>query len=152
MEGKDIDRILSRDIMAKRLYRGVYPVDGLPLEKTIRTPACFIVNTDKASGPGEHWQAVYIGADRKGEFFDSYGLPPTDPLMLRFLKRHCLYYAHNDRLLQTLTSSYCGYYCIYFVMMKAQGQTLSQLLRPFDAVRPWYNDQFICRWFARTCP
>ena len=147
MEGRDIHQILSRDIMTQKMYRGVFPVDALPLDAPLHTPVCFVINTDKASGPGEHWQAVYIGADHKGQFFDSYGLAPTDPLLLRFLNRHCLYHVHNDRLLQSLTSSYCGYYCVYFVMMKARGQSLSQLLQPFDAVQTWYNDRFICQWF-----
>ena len=148
MDGKDIDRILSQDIMSEKMYQGVFPVDALPLDPPLlHTPACFVINTDKASGPGEHWQAVYIGADHTGQFFDSYGLPPMDPLLLRFLKRHCMYYVYNERMLQSLTSPYCGYYCVYFVMMKARGQSLSQMLRPFDAVQPWYNDRFICQWF-----
>ena len=39
-------------------------------------PAAFVCNTDDGDEPGEHWIALYLDADGRGDYFCSYGLPP----------------------------------------------------------------------------
>ena len=48
-----------------------------------------VLNKDPADEPGEHWVAVYINEDRKGEYFDSYGMTPP-PCFERFIQRQCV--------------------------------------------------------------
>lgn len=147
MQGYDIDRILRRDVFAKKYFRGVYPVDKLPIHENFERPACFVINTDPASRPGEHWVSLYLDEAGKGEFFDSFGLEVLHPLIARFLRRHCWYYTHNKRMLQSLTATTCGQYCVYFVKMRCRGHSLWRLLRPFHPTQPWRNDRFIMAWF-----
>ena len=58
------------------MFQGVYPSDKPP---TIVSsyPALFIANVDTSDKPGSHWIAFYVTKDQKGEFFDSYELPPS---------------------------------------------------------------------------
>ena len=68
--------ILAREDPLLRIsFRGVFPADKLPsVPKGRRFTDAYIVNTDPAGEPGEHWLAIWT---RLGvcEVFDSYGLP-----------------------------------------------------------------------------
>ena len=52
-------------------FDGVFSADSLP-EK----PRLLVVNTDPANQPGRHWVCMSV-KDGYGEYFDSFGLPPT---------------------------------------------------------------------------
>ncbi len=45
--------------------------------KTEAFPAAFVCNTNDGDEPGEHWIALYLVANIRGEYFCSYGLPPA---------------------------------------------------------------------------
>ncbi|KAK7486122.1 hypothetical protein BaRGS_00022588 [Batillaria attramentaria] len=127
--------------MPTKCFRVCTPETNYPFDSHLQKPAAFVVNTDRASGPGDHWVAIYIDELGRGEYFDSYGLPPTQPELVRFLNRHCWYHRHNPQILQRVTSRVCGMYAVYYIMQKARGQTLWRLLAPFDPRYPWRNDK-----------
>ena len=147
MRGYVIDKLLRQDTFAKKYFCGVYPADKLPLDRHFQRPACFVVNTGHSSGPGEHWVGVYFDETGKGVYFDSFGLPPCNPYIVQFLNRHCRYHVHNNRMIQSVTATTCGHYCVYFVKMCCRGQGLMQLLKPFHSTELWRNDRFITNWF-----
>ena len=39
-------------------------------------PAAIVCNTHDSDRPGEHWVAMYVDTERRGDYFDSYGLQP----------------------------------------------------------------------------
>jgi hypothetical protein len=53
-----IEYILSHDSVTKKSFLGVFARDELPIIKNF--PACFVVNTDVRSRPGQHWLAFYF--------------------------------------------------------------------------------------------
>lgn len=57
----DLDRVGKHLFGAE--WRGVFASDD-----ALPSNGCYIVNTDKKSGPGEHWMAVH-----NGFFYDSFG-------------------------------------------------------------------------------
>ena len=65
-----------------------------------------VLNTDPADEPGEHWVAVYIHEDGKGEYFDSYGMAPP-PCFERFMQRQCVQWMWNKVQLQDLWTFLC---------------------------------------------
>ena len=98
-------------------YLGVFSADNMPLDhlsnqsKTVY----FIVNSDPSYSPGTHWLACVKAPGSILEFFDSYGNPPSFyhfsfPSNLRIL--------HNQDPLQSVYSSVCGQYCIYFLYFR----------------------------------
>ena len=67
--------ILNWPLM-KSLHGQVCAKDKLPVGKKPLQVRAFIVNTDLAIDPGQHWVALYFKGN-KAIYFDSYGLPPS---------------------------------------------------------------------------
>jgi len=106
MNSDDIERFLSRRLSD---FDGVFSIDTLP-----DRPRLLVCNTDPSDKPGRHWVAIYVDDDcNRGEFFDSFGRRPDD-VFERYLNRHCSSWIFNDRQLQSVTSKFCGHYCIYY--------------------------------------
>ena len=55
-------------------FKGVFPCDQLPYDANL--PINIIANTDPANLPGEHWICISIKKNGRGQYFDSFGLPP----------------------------------------------------------------------------
>ena len=71
--------LASDDDELRPYFRGVFVADQLPPVSNTRVNA-YIVNTDPAGQPGQHWLAIWTH-DRTCEVFDSYGLPyPSLPI------------------------------------------------------------------------
>ena len=70
-----LNSLARKDPYLQKCFRGVFPADKLPpVQKGRPYTDAYIVSTDAASEPGEHWLAIWT---RRGEceVFDSYGLP-----------------------------------------------------------------------------
>ena len=141
MNSREVASVLLKDIYTRRVFRGVYARDQLPLYVNTSQASAFIVNTDSTLGPGEHWVAVWFDGRGRAEYFDSFGLLPLYHDIESFIVRHSRSYVYNQRLLQDLTSSMCGYYVLYFVLMKSRGSNMSRMLSPFHPHRPRVNDR-----------
>ncbi|KAI0228338.1 hypothetical protein LSAT2_021182 [Lamellibrachia satsuma] len=59
-------------------------------------PVAFVCNTDGGNEPGEHWIALYLAADVRGDYFCSYGLPPRHAAFRIFINEHCSESAMRD--------------------------------------------------------
>jgi len=127
------------------LYLGVFSADNIPLDhlsnqaKTVY----FVLNSDPSSSPGTHWLACVKAPGSLLEFFDSYGNPPSYyhlsfPANLKILS--------NRDSLQSIYSSVCGQYCIYFlyfrIVRKISLQKISSHLRTSFKTRK-LRDQYI---------
>lgn len=141
MNSKEITNALLKDPHARRVFRGVFPRDKLPRSVNVTQPGAYVINTDNSSGPGKHWVCVWFTGLGDAEYFDSFGLPPTEPTIKNFLFRQCSRYKFNQRLLQSLTSSACGFYVLYYVMMKSRGVGLTRIQRVFYVNNLWGNDR-----------
>ena len=77
-DGKLTDTVLRSlaldDPQLRRVFHGVYPADQLPRFPCRTLRAAYIVNTDPADEPGQHWLGLRT-EQNKCENFDSYGLP-----------------------------------------------------------------------------
>ena len=96
-------------------FEGVFAWNELP-SKTFnkKKSYSFIINTDSSNLGGQHWLAVLVRPNKQGYVFDSYGIPP--PLRVQtWLNSRGIRWSANNRQLQTIQSTLCGYYCIYFL-------------------------------------
>lgn len=119
---------------------GVYAADLIP--KTFTRPAAFIVNTDDYGQPGTHWIAVFIPHKGRIEFFDSYGLPPYIENHILFLRKRS--WTHNDREIQSLTSTVCGHYCLLYLAARMNGISMQTFKKSFTKDLD-FNDQLAQR-------
>lgn len=72
--------------------------------------------------------------EHKGEFFDSYGNNPGyyDISFTNYLKKHAYEWDFNKRKLQSVWSDVCGQYCIFYLHHRAQGQSMSKIVKVFE--------------------
>ncbi len=144
METQELDDILKRFVGSRCNVLGVFAKNKLPKKTEMtRFPACLIANTDNANKPGEHWVAFWFDTKESTEFFDSYGFHPS---YFGFTLT-CTNY--NTLTFQSLDSSVCGQYCLYYLYMKSQAKTLSQIQTLFDPSNPLWNDNEVRKFSSK---
>lgn len=121
-------------------YLGTISKDGI---KTLlpdikpQSRIAFIINTDKESGPGEHWEAFYIDARPEGshsiEFFDSYGRDPANSVMndidlvVKMLKPQTHLKLKINRVLhQYDDTSTCGFHAMKFLIDRFRNKSFRE--------------------------
>jgi hypothetical protein len=145
MNTAEIECILRRTLEPLDvLFAGVFAADTIPNVRVF--PACFVVNTDVASKPGEHWVACYAKSRGEVEFFDSYGMPvgayPHIRLPNKVTKR-------NTVSLQAISSNACGHFCIYYICSRAQGTPLSSIITHLSSLNSAQRDKLVRRFVFR---
>jgi len=130
MNTRDIDRLMN----GTPYYRGTFSCDTLPppMSTGDGQPRLMIVNTDPSYEAGEHWIAIYVDSTgHRGEFFDSFGRRPP-PVFEAYMNVNCWnYWSFNERQLQSITSSMCGYYCVYYCMLRSAGIDMFKIVKSF---------------------
>lgn len=125
---------IKRALINSRSFIGTFPSDRLP-KLALKKKKCLslIVNTDPANEPGEHWTAIYL-CKRKVEYFDSYGLPPLDERVQRFLDYHSMDrgWAFCATQTQYIQSQMCGLFCIQFIKSRDSGKSYKKFAQKFS--------------------
>lgn len=147
MNTAEIECILRRAIEPLHVtFAGVFAADAI--DNVVDFPTCFVVNTDPASKPGEHWVACYAKSLSEVEFFDSYGMPVSAYPNIRMpysITRH------NKISLQGYNSNACGHFCIYYLVKRAQGTTLRRIGTHLSAINAVQRETLVRRFvFATT--
>ena len=132
MNTLDIDRLMSNTAG----YRGTFSCDTLPspLSSGDGRQRLMIVNTNPSDEPGEHWVALYVDSTgRRGEYFDSFGQRPAT-IFADYMNNSCSdYWTYNKRQLQSIVSRVCGYYCVYFCMLRSVGIDMFKIVNSFTS-------------------
>ena len=102
-------------------FYGTVPCDGLPSNPDVSRPRGYIVNTDPAGQPGQHWLGVWTEGNAC-EVFDSFALDldtygTTEPLQT-WLRRHFKYVTSNGQSVQSLHNQSCGGHALMFLVAK----------------------------------
>ena len=143
--------ILKSDSFTKTVFTDVLPSDRLPHEIRKR-PRGFVLNVDPSNKPGSHWIAIYLTADGKGEFWDSYGEKPGfySQNFSQFLNKQCSTFTWNKSVLQAPSSNVCGQYALFFALHRCKHIPLSTIANMFTDSKQW-NDtlvrDFIHKWY-----
>ena len=59
---------------------------------------------------------IYIDNDRRGEYFDFFGILPLFDEFVTFLNNNTKSWTHNKRVVQDFYSSACGFHCIFYAV------------------------------------
>lgn len=106
----ELNNFEIQDIMDKKniFIQGVYSKDMLP---TILKKGFYVINIQNSNdGGGSHWTCLYYNGDNDNIYFDSFGSP--SPLEVQEKLKN---YSYNDKQIQNIDSTACGYYCIAFM-------------------------------------
>ena len=124
----DIDEILKN---YKINYNGVFSKNELPNKLPVGFYVINMQSSDK--GTGTHWIALYKINDGYSQFFDAFGFVPPLEIENKLHK-----YDYNDRDIQDINSSSCGYYCIAFIKFMNGKSDLKKSFRTF--IKMFDND------------
>jgi hypothetical protein len=126
-------------------WRGVFTENGLP--KRVRQLESGVVNYDD-HGPGTHW-VCYNNSPMSVviEFFDSYGLPPSDKIR-QYLGTSGKRILYNDSQLQLFSSVMCGYYCVHYLKSRNKRRLPSEIIYLFDQHPTDFNEALIRKLFV----
>ena len=152
MDTVQLTIILRKDRYTRGVFQGVYPSDKLPT-RVSSFPALFIANVDTSEKPGSHWVAFYFTKDQKGEFFDSYGLPPSNytGTFSPFLNNNSNDWSFNSVTLQSIVSKVCGHYCLYFALFRSRQVSMSTIVNRFSSNKS-RNDFLVQRFIEKRFP
>jgi hypothetical protein len=141
MNTKEIERFVDADTVSRGVFQGVFSVDTLP-----KHPRILVCNTDKSTKPGQHWIAIHVATDGRGEYFDSFGQAPDEEFEV-YMNKHCTKWTFNRRQLQSIISSFCGYYCCMFCMLRCGRVDMTRIVNMFTTDTA-FNDSiahsFVC--------
>ncbi len=118
-------------VVSRSIFLNVFSRRNLPSQ--IKSyPTSLIINTDTINLPGKHWVAIYINKRRRGEYFDSFGRPPST-IIASWLNRYCLHWSstNTNKVIQNPLSYLCGAYVLFYVNERPLVSNASTLLRQF---------------------
>ena len=146
MNSEKIRRLVKKCKVLKPTFIGVYARDNLPTRRLSELKSwALIINLDTINQPGSHWVAIYIPQKKSYmEYFDSTGRPPYHQTIIHFLKQR-KYYLYNDKVLQSVYTTTCGQYCLFYLCSRAHGIDYIDILNLFKINDTLYNDRLVNR-------
>ena len=136
MNTKEIERFLEADPVCRRVFQGVFSADTLPPQ-----PRLLVCNTDESTKPGQHWIAIHVDTCGRGEYFDSFGQEPNEHFEV-YMNRHCRNWTFNRKQLQSIISSFCGYYCCMFCVLRCRRMDMTRMVKMFTTDTA-FNDSIV---------
>jgi len=91
---------------------------------------------------GSHWIAFYNKKNNSPiEFFDPMGIVPSTAIQAK-LKNSGKKVLYNTTQIQDLKSEACGWYCVYYIIMRSKGKSFYDILHQFNTDTK-HNDQVL---------
>lgn len=155
LTGDQLETLALTDVRLQSIFIGVYSLNNLPYiiryqHSAIKhvKPICFIVNTDTTNLPGQHWIAIFIDENNIGEVFDSFGrLPPSH--IQRWMNINTRFWYYSQDCIQSISSTMCGAFCLYYLFHKSRGISLQVILSHFDFIFLQCNDYIVQRFVIK---
>ena len=142
MEAEEIRRFILKDPQTRSYFAGVIAKDEIPKEPQKNKTHFYVVNTQTADLPGQHWVVLWYSG--VSNYFDPEGHPPFLQAETSFLHRR---WTWNALRIQPFYSIYCGLYCLYFVYFKSRGFSMKDIVSSFSPLLR-LNDRKV-RMFCR---
>lgn len=140
MNTAQLNKALTNNVVTKKNFAGVFPIDKIPkLKNKPKKKLFFIFNLDPSYKSGSHWVSVMLNPRGKNCFFDSYGWPPN--LRIKNMMRNNFNY--NRHQLQHPLSTSCGQWCIFFIWEKMKGLSLTEITSKFSRSMFLANDHIM---------
>lgn len=136
-------------------FQGVYSIDNLPSIPY----GCGVVNLDKSYQKGSHW-VCYYNDDKLNfiEYFDPFGEYKLKNVKIKknfipqeivnFLKSSNKKIMYNDGFIQDISSSKCGAYCCYYIIMRNKKIKPICILNQFTEYPSMKNENKILEFFS----
>ena len=121
----EINTLLKKHSHSRPVFKGVYARNRLP--RLLNVPSALVGNTDPDHPMGQHWIAIYIDANWRGEYYDQTGRPPHESAYVNFMNKHCLHWTYNTVRVQEEWSTVCGFHCIFYLIHRCAGHSMTNV-------------------------
>jgi hypothetical protein len=140
---EDIYNFITKDTLMLKCFGGVNPLDKLP--NNIQLGNFYIINSDPAELPGEHWICVFFPRKSHPEFFDSLGRNPSSysAAITDFMGDE---YVYNSVKFQPQDSATCGLYCLYFLYHRIRNNSYIDIICRFSGDLQ-HNDSIVIDFY-----
>jgi len=120
--------------------------DSLPMQ--INNHEATVVNLDSKRNEGTHWCLIYNSPNdhKLVYYFDSYGQPPPK-LVEKYLRTSGKKIQYNTSDLQKLSSTMCGYFCVYAARELSKGKSFYDVIYNLSQIDPAANDKWLKDFF-----
>jgi hypothetical protein len=131
-------KVIGQLLRNKVNFQGVFSADTLPIN-----PHLLVCNTDPSTKPGDHWIAIHVDNNGRGEYFDSFGRAPNEHFS-RYMDAHCVRWTFNTKQLQSVVSAFCGFYVVVYCKFKSSRLDMSKITSMFTN-DTGFNDMLVHR-------
>jgi hypothetical protein len=138
----EVEQYINGDSAIMEYFNGIFDIKT-QMPTYMKYPSSYIFNI------GEHWVSVFIDKFRRGEYFDSCGLPPPYTVF-KFLENTCTSWKYNNRRIQSRSSNFCGHFAIMFLRYRSLGQQTEDFISNFMECSDEEKDKRIYNLFLRT--
>ena len=122
-----IDNLLKKHPHSRPVFKGVYTRNRL--HRLLNVPSTLVGNTVPDHRMWQHWGAIYIDANSRGEYNDPTRHPPHESAYVNFMNKHCLQWTYNTVRVQEEGSIVCGLHCIFYLIHRCAGHSMTDLTR-----------------------
>ena len=144
MNSNQLRWILSNEKVTKHAFCGVFALDEVKYLQNTSFPSAYVFNLDPGYKPGLHWVGVYFDKNGVGEYFDSFGRPPTREIR-KFLDSYAEQWKYNGVQIQEMYSTTCGQFVIFYLYQRCSGLTLDLIIWKFFTPHGRVmNDMLVC--------
>lgn len=148
MNGLEVLKYISKDASLLSLFGGLFAKDQLTFDIPDRN-IFYICNTDLAKNRGKHWIVIYstLGSNRI-EYFDSLGnYPPHN--FVKFMTKTKKSIIFNKKKVQATSSKSCGYFCLYFIMLRYRNISYKNIIDNFSNSND-LNEKHVTEFIKQT--
>lgn len=149
MNSLELKIFMETNRHTKPHFLGIFSCDTLPRKRVQTRPALIICNTDEHYKPGQHWIAIYLLDENTIEYFDSFGMYPSNLYINLFIRENCNVMVSNNTIIQGLFSKYCGHYCALFLYCRCRGISMKNFLSIFEYPDLMKNDEIVRKMFGK---
>jgi hypothetical protein len=93
----------------------------------------------------QHWVAIYIDANSRGEYYDPSGTPPFLMDYVNFMNKHCTSWSYNTVRVQEEGSTVCVHHCIFTSFIDVQLELASMYIATQCCSIRWSGSVFPTR-------
>lgn len=149
MNSLQIEKILKRDPKVSKYFLGCFSANTIPSKPCASRlyPYCAVVNTDNSNEPGTHWIAIYVSNSTNIEYFDSFALQPNE-IIQDYLSQFSNI-KHSKVQLQTINSTVCGQYAIYFISNRCYGDSFDKIEKHLSTECKSHSNKVVNSFVAR---
>ena len=130
MDSHDLQHIVNQLKSLKRIFRGIYSSNNLPIYVD-QYPSAYICNTEPVGTRGSHWVAFWFQNVNECEFYDSFGKRPRDysPNMRDFIDRNANVCIYNNVQLQSNDATTCGFHVLFYLYFRCKGVSMINIVK-----------------------